>query len=246
MKKKWILISVAAGLLLMAITSGAAFAWGGSGGGYSGFGKGHGHRGESATMNRVAEIIGVPVETLVDAFTQSREEAKEARLQDLAARVAASLGTDTSATADALRQVDQEMRSEALESSLQAAIASGRLTEEQADAIRADFEANEGYFHGKTSLTSQEFADRVAAILSTDASDTAAAIQQAVSDIGAEALEVKLQEAIADGRLTEEEAQTIREQYEAGGWHGFGKRGKHGLHGGKAHWGRGHHRGHSH
>ena len=171
-----------------------------------------------------------------------REEAQQAALNDLAGRVAATLGTDADATADAIKQVAGEMRSEALEAKLQDAIDDGRITEERAQEYR-DKAASGGWYgkgFGFKGGDVQEFADRVGAILNVDGDDVADALEQAMNDIRSEAVESKLQAAIDSGRITEEEAAEIREKIASGDWKGFGKRGKRG---GKGHWGRGHHRG---
>ena len=72
----------------------------------------------------------------------------------------------------------------------------------------------------------QDLAARVAEILETDADATADAINNAGADLSREALDRKLQRAIDNGRMTEDEAQEIRDQAETNGWHTIG----HGLH----------------
>ncbi len=246
MRRKWILIGLAVVLLATALSGGVALAWGGSGhGGFWGWGRGNHEERQSAVAAKVAGILGTDAEQTADAIAQAqkevREEAADAALEDLAGRVAETLGTDATATADAIESVSGEMFSEALESKLQEAIDEGRITEERAQEIRDDADSYTGWRGwGYKGSDSEEFANRVAAELDVEGGDAADAIKQALADIRTEALEARLQEAIADGRLTEEEAQTIREQYEAGAWYSFGK---HGRHGGKGHWGRGHHRG---
>ena len=165
-----------------------------------------------------------------------------ARLQDFAGRIADNLGTDAQATADAISQVAEEMRSEALETRLQSAIDSGRITEEQAQEYSD--KAASGGWHGKGFgfKGGEDFADRVGAILNVDGDNVASAIEQAIKDMGSEALEARLQSAINSGRITEEQAAEIREKVESGDWKAFGKRGRghHGRYGGKGFWGRGH------
>ena len=118
MRKKWILIGLAVGLLVMAVTGGVALAWGGPGHGW-GWGRGdHGER-NAAVAAKVAEILGTDEQETADAIAQAqqetREEAGEAALDDLAGRVAETLGTDAEATADAIASVSREMFTEALE-----------------------------------------------------------------------------------------------------------------------------------
>ena len=242
MKKKWLIVGLTTGLLAAAITGGVVLAGGGGGHGW-GLGKHDGRL--SALTERAAEILGIEAQDITDAYAQAREEAADAQLQDFAGRVAGTLGTDAQVTADAISQVSGEMRSEALESKLQSAIDSGRITEERAAEIRE--QADAGGWHGKglalkKGATLQEFADRVGAILGVNGDNVAEASQQAMQDMASEAMEAKLQAAIDSGRITEERAAEIRENIDAGNWKGFGKRGRghHGRHGGKGFWGSGH------
>ena len=247
MRKRWILIALSVGLLAALVTGGVALAWGGPGGGW-GWGRGNHEERQSAVAAKVAEILGTDAEETANAIKQAnqevREEAQQAALDDFAGRVAGTLGTDAEATAAAIAQVADEMRSEALESRLQAAIDSGRITEEEAQEYRDKANSNgwRGKGFGFKGGDAQEFADRVGAILNADGGDVADAMEQAIAGIRAEALESRLQAAIDSGRITEEEAAEIRQKIESGEWKGFGK--KRGRHGGKGHWGRGKRGGH--
>ena len=248
MKKKWILIALTVVLAAAAITGGVAAAWGGPGYGW-GWGRGDHEERNTAVAAKVAEILGTDEEETADAISQAqtevRQEAFDASVANIADRVAEALGTDTDATADALKDVAQEMRSEALESKLQEAIDDGRMTEEQAQEYR-DNAASEGWHGNGNSLFgigSQDYADRVAETLDVDGPDVSDAIEQALKDIRSETLESRLQAAIDDGSITEEQADEIREKLESNEGNGFGKGGHHGGRGG---WGRGHHRGRGH
>ncbi len=241
MRKRWILMALAVGLLAAALTGGVALAWGGPG---HGWGRGGHDDRMSALAGKVAGILGTGEQETADALAQARrelrDEVRETALNDLAGRVAETLGTDADATANAMAQVADEMRSEALESRLQAAIESGRLTEEQAQEIRNGVES--GGWHGKGfgfKGNTEEFANRVGAILGVAGGDVADAIQQAKRAIMSEAVESRLQAALASGTITEEQAAEIRERIESGDWRGFGKRGHRGRHGGEGHRGRG-------
>ena len=253
MRKRWILIGLAAGLLAMAVTGGVALAWGGPGHGW-GWGRGNHEERQSAVASKVAEILGTDADETADAIAQAhkevREEAADAALEDLAGRVAETLGTDSDATAEAIEQVAEEMRSEALEARLQSAIDDGDMTEEEAQEIR-DKVAEQGWHSKDLSYKggdAEDFAERVGALLEVDGEavsgeDVEDAIKQALTDIRSEAMESMLQAAIDSGRITEKEAEEIREKIDSGDRDGFGKRGRHGRHGGKGSWGhrRGHH-----
>ena len=243
MRKKWILMGLAVGLLATAITGGAALAWGGTSHGW-GLGRGDHDERNSAVASKVAETLGTDEQETADAIAQAqkdvREEATDAALQDLAGRVADTLGTDADATADALKETAEEMRSEALEARLQAAIDNGDMTEDEAQTIR-DKVAERGWngrgLHIKGD-DAQDFADRIAETLEVEGDDVADAIIQATADIRNEALETRLQAAIDAGKITEDEADEIREKIESGDWNGFGKSGR-GHHGPEGHRGRG-------
>ena len=248
MKKKWILIGLAVGLLAAAISGGVALAWGGPGHDW-GLGRGNHEERQSAVAAKVAEILGTDEQETADAITQAqrevREEAADAALEDLAGRVAETLGTDADATADAIEKVSGEMFDEALESKLQDAIDNGRITEERAQEIRDGADSNSawyGYGYGHKSSDSGDFASRVADELDVDSDDVADAIEQALADIRSDALDEKLQAAVDSGQITQEEADEISEKIESGDHRGFGKRGRHGHHGDNGRWGRG--RGH--
>ena len=247
MRRKWILIALAVGLLTLALGGGAALAWGGGHGLGWGWGRGNHHERDAAVAAKVAEILGTDADTTAAAIAQARQEVKEetaqAALDDLAGRVAAILGTDAAATAAAIKKVSQEMSSEALEEKLQSALDDGRITEEQAQEYRDKAALHGGWYgfgHGRRGV-SQEFYDRVGDEMDVDGDDVKDAIEQAMSDIQSEAVEAKLQAAVDSGKITQEEADEIRAKIESGEWKDFGKRSRHGKHGGKGRGGRGHH-----
>ena len=252
MRKKWIIIGLAVGLLAMALTGGAALAWGGPGDGW-GWGRGDHDERNTAVAEKVAEILGTDADETADAISQAqqevRDEAADAALDDLAGRVAETLGTDAVETADAIESVSKEVFSEALEERLQNAIDDGHITEEQAQEYRDKADSYSGWygyrgsFKGSGGIDNDDFAERVGDELDVDGGNVKDAIEQALSDIGREALEEKLQDAVDDGRITQDRADEILEDYDSGDGHRFNKRGHHGRHGGKGHWsrGRGHH-----
>ncbi len=251
MRKRWVLIGLAVGLLAAAITGGVALAWGGSGHGW-GLGRGDHDERKASVAAKVAEILGTDEQETADAIEQAnrevRQEARLAALDDLAGRVAETLGTDANETADAIAKVSEEMFDEALEAKLQDAIDDGRITEEQAQEYRDKIESRSWYGFGYwfKGSNSEEFANRVGEELDEEGDDVAEAIKQALEDIRSEALEERLQEAIDSGKITEEQAGEIRERTESSSRTGFDKRRHHGRHSGKGLWGRGHPRGRGH
>lgn len=249
MRKRWIFIALAVGLLAAAVTGGVALAWGGGGLGL-GWGRGHDNDRLSALADRVAGILGTDADETADAIAQAqqelRDEANDAAIADVAGRVATTLGTDADATAAAIGKVSREMYDEALESKLQDAIDDGRMTEEQAQEYRDGVASmgHHGFGYGFKGDNADEFANRVGQELDADGGDVKDAIEQALGDIRTGAIEDQLQAAVDSGRITQEQADEIRERVESGDTRGFGKRGHHGRDGLRSGWGRGHGRWH--
>ncbi len=246
MRRRWILITLAVVLLGAALSGGVAWAWGGPGHGW-GLGRGDHDDRQAAVASKVAEILGTDADETADAIAQAqsdvREEAADAALEDLAGRVAETLGTDADATAEAIKAVSEEMFDEAVEAKLQDAIDEGRITEEQAQEYRDEADSASWRGYGLKGDDGDDFASRVGEELDIEGDDVADAIEQALEGIRTDVLEEKLQAAIDSGRITEEEADSIRENIESGDWgKGFGKRGHRSSFGGKGVWGRGRHR----
>ena len=239
MRKKWILLALAAGLLAAMIAGGAALAWGGPGkGGFGGwFGNDDRNERQTAVANKVANILGTDAQTTADAIAQAhrevQQEAADAKLQDLAARVAAILETDAQTTADAIADAGAAISRENLDRKLQWAIDNGRMTEAEAQEIRD--QADSGGWHGLTHGLHrkgdfQELANRVGETLDIDGDTVAAAIKQAFTDLHLAELDAKLAAAVESGKITQTEADEIRAKMESGHWRGPGK-GGHGRHG---------------
>ena len=167
--------------------------------------------------DRIGAILNVDGQKVADAFDRAFDEpamgdteaapaehGTEVAEQDtLVARVAEILGTDPQATADAIAQVDAEIEAEYVDAFLEQAVASGDITAEQADAIRAEVQA--GDYSGLDQLwadiyeveecavdflledpevvSQQEYSNRVGAILNVDGQRVADAIDQAIQEL---------------------------------------------------------------
>ena len=80
---------------------------------------------------------------------QVDEEKGESRFGDYAARVASILGLETATVQDAMEQAKQDVAAEALQEKLDAMVASGKVTQTEADEYKAWAEARpEGSFWG--------------------------------------------------------------------------------------------------
>ena len=95
----------------------------------------------------------------------------------------------------------------------------GTDAQETADAIE---QANQEVRQEAQQAALDDFAGRVAETLGTDATATANAIEQVAGEMRSEALEAKLQAALDDGRITEEQAQEYRDKADSAGRRGFG------------------------
>jgi len=95
----------------------------------------------------------------------------------------------------------------------------GTDEQETADAIE---QANQEVRQEAQQAALDDFAGRVAATLGTDADATADAIEQVAGEMRSEALEEKLQEALDEGRITEEQAQEYRDEAASAVWYGKG------------------------
>ena len=96
----------------------------------------------------------------------------------------------------------------------------GTDAQETADAIK---QARQEVREEAAAAALQNLAGRVATALGTDADATAAALQQVAEEMTSEALESKLQAAIDNGRMTEEQAQEYRDMAASAAWHGKGR-----------------------
>ena len=167
--------------------------------------------------NRVGAILNVDGQKVADALDRASEEwyAEDADAPSgengydsaegsnpLAAKVAEILGTDPKATADAMAQVEAEMEAEYQDALLEQAVASGRVTTEQADAIRAQVQSGDYsaldelwqstseeecladfWFEEREEVSHQEYYDRVGAILDVNGQRVADAIYQAYGEL---------------------------------------------------------------
>jgi hypothetical protein len=89
----------------------------------------------------VATIIGVGVLVSGVARAQENAPAGTSVASTFASRVATILGLDSTQVQNAMDQAGREMRDEALQKKLDALVAQGRLTQQQADAYKQWYQA---------------------------------------------------------------------------------------------------------
>lgn len=139
MKKRWILIPVAVGLLALVVTGGAIFAQGNNHPGPGGSGPG--------LASRVAEILGLEESVVQSAFTQAIRERQDAHLQSRLDHLVSNERI-TADDAGAVFQWFQDRpdaavhlpgvffrREEALQRRLARMVEAGVITQEQADQV---------------------------------------------------------------------------------------------------------------
>ena len=151
-------------------------------------------------------------------------------------RVAEILELDEETVTDAFKQATQQRVDEALQARLDKLVEAGRITQEQADEFKAwHDERPEGFpgsGFGKHSFRKGggDVGSLVAEILEVDEQTVADAIDQARD----EQFQARLDQAVEDGRITQEQADAIAERYADSDDEGrHGRFGKGRMHGGK-------------
>ncbi len=142
---------------------------------------------------------------------------------DVAGGVATILGIDQAEVEAAFSQAATEHRQASLQGRLDNLVSEGRLTQEQADEYMSWFLSRpEGLqgpgfkrFNGHGLRGgSGDVSGRVGEILGVDGAEVGAAVQQAVGEARDAQVRFKLDQAVEDGRLTQEQADQRWEQYQ--------------------------------
>ena len=149
-------------------------------------------------------------------------------------RVAEILELDEQTVTDAFDEAMQQRFDEALQAWLDKLVEAGRITQEQADELKAWYdERPEGVpsiGFGKRGLHrgGGDIDALVAEILEVEEQTVADAIDQARD----EQFQARLDQAVEDGRITQEQADAMSERYADGDGKGRGRFGKGRMHGG--------------
>ena len=153
-------------------------------------------------------------------------------------RVAEILELDEETVADAFEQATQQRVDEALQARLDKLVEAGRITQEKADELKAWYDERpegvpgSGLGFGKRGFHrgGGDVGSLVAEILEVDEQTVADAIAQARD----EQFQARLDQAVEDGRITQEKADAIAERYADSDDEGrHGRFGKGRMHGGK-------------
>ena len=157
-RKRWLIVLTAVGLLAVGLVSGAVFAVDArsdyidnslsEGDGYGQSRRGHGY--SAALLTRVAEILGIERATLESAFATAIDEQVETKFNDRVAQLVAD-ETLTQEQADAATtwfanrpelsgsiayRVSHTSDSDKVDSWLTRLVSKGKITQEEADAIK--------------------------------------------------------------------------------------------------------------
>ena len=153
-------------------------------------------------------------------------------------RVAEILDLDEATVTDAFKQAMQQRVDEALQARLDKLVEAGRITQEKADELKAWYDERPegvpgfGIGFGKRGFHHRggDVGSLVAEIVEVDEQTVADAIDQARD----EQFQARLDQAVEDGRITQEQADAIAERYANSDDEGrHGRFGKGRMHGGK-------------
>ena len=151
-------------------------------------------------------------------------------------RVAEILELDEETVTDAFKQAMQQRFDEALQARLDKLVEAGRITQEQADELKAWYDERPegvpglGFRKHSFHKGGADLGSLVAEILEVDEQTVADAIDQARD----ERFQARLDQAVEDERITQEKADAIAERYANSDGEGrHGRFGKGRMHGGK-------------
>ncbi len=146
--------------------------------------------------------------------------------EEISARVAEILDTDEQTVADAFSAAKAKQVEEALQTWLDKLVENGKITREQADAFRSWYDARPDGVPGlvfpmhRLHRGGQHVEAEAAEILEIDEQTVSDAITQAVTEAYSEKLQERLDQAVQDGRLTQEQADAIAGRLESGDYEG--------------------------
>ena len=152
-------------------------------------------------------------------------------------KIADALGEDQETVSEAFAQASDEARDEAIAAKLARLVESGAITQAEADEIQAWYDSAPDALNGFPRFGARADIERVAEILGIDAETLKDVAGTARSEAVVEARVDRLNEAVADGQITQEQADEMLARFESRiesgmnhrGGRGFGGRGHRGF-----------------
>ena len=145
-------------------------------------------------------------------------------------KIAEELGQDQETVAQAFATAGDEARDAAIAAKLAKLVEAGAITQAEADEIQAWYDAAPDALSKTKKAGPHVDLERVAEILGVDQETLESAAGAARNEVAAEAFSERLEAAVAEGRITEEQAAEMRERFENRPQREFGQgqREKHG------------------
>jgi hypothetical protein len=150
-------------------------------------------------------------------------------------KIAEELGQEQTTVADAFATASSEARDAAITEKLAKLVEVGAITQAEADEIQAWYDSAPDAVDNMRKARPHVDLERVAELLGVDVETLEGVAGDARSDVATEAYSAQLDAAVADGRITEEEAAAMLEQFENRPQREFGERqrGEHGRESGQ-------------
>jgi len=148
-----------------------------------------------------------------DPQNRSQATPQPTLMQAFYERVASALGRDVESVAKAFQQAQKEAWDARLQERLDRLVSAGRLTQEQADALRAWLAQRPDVSVGPFRPVGQPSLQRVAEILGVDLKALEDAVAQARRAVAEEALSRHLSRLVEQGRISQEQADALLEWF---------------------------------
>jgi hypothetical protein len=139
-------------------------------------------------------------------------------------KIAEELGQDQQVVADAFGTASDEARDTAIAEKLAKLVEVGAITQEEADEVQAWYDSAPDAVDNMKRARPHADLERVAELLGVDVETLEGVASDARSEVAVEAYSERLDAAVADGRITEEEAAAMLEQFENRPQREFGQR----------------------
>ncbi len=165
-------------------------------------------------MDRIAQILGISVDTLENAFDQVQEQVRADAPEGPQARIAGILGISEETLVNAEKQAREEMRDSGLCAPEDQLSRVAEILGITVDALKNAQEQARQEMRDEMQERMQTTADdrltRVAGILGITGDTLEAAMQQAQKETAEARMNNRLTQAVQDGKITQDEADQIK------------------------------------